>query len=311
MIKNYLSYAVAAAFFAASGTSNLAFAVDEEQPEQLNKPFNKPQLLIIDATKHIEVKGRIGLSEFGAAVPDTDFYAFHGKAGDPVRVDIDYGQKNGTGRSLNSLIAIFNEDGTVLTQKNNVPLLQVDSPDSIGPLDPWTEITLPADGVYTVGVTSDAVYPTMPRTMRTFNTFGALTPFEGLDMTQANGTYVLVIDGVSKTELMQHISIDIKPNARSITTHANWKGKIPVVLKTTSEFNALNADRDSIKFGPRGGDGTTGMCNKNGADLLCHFDKGKAGFAEDDTEGMVTGMIGGKPFQGTGWLKVIPVKSTD
>lgn len=309
MSKNYLHYAVAAAFFAASGTSNLAFAVDEEHPEQLNKPFTKPQLLVIDASRHIEVKGRIGLYEMGAALADTDFYAFHGKADNVVRLDIDYGQKDGTGRSLNSLIAIFNPDGTVLTQKNDVPLLDVDYPESIGRLDPWTEITLPADGVYTVAVTSDARYA--DGKMRRFTTFGELSPFEGINMDQANGTYVLVIDGVSPTELMQHISIDIKPNARSITTHANWNGKIPVVLKTTSEFNALNADRGSIRFGPPDGKGTAGQCNKNGADLLCHFDKGDAGFSEEDTEGMVRGKIAGKDFQGRGWLKVIPVKSKD
>jgi hypothetical protein len=310
MTKTYLHYAVAAALFAASGTGNLAFAVDEENPEQLNRPFNKPQFLVIDASKSIEVKGRIGLFEMGDPLPDTDFYAFHGKAGDPVRLDIDGGQKDGTGRSLNSLIAIFNPDGTVLTQKNDVRLLEIDE-GSIGRLDPWLEITLPADGVYTVGVTSDALYPGVAREMRVFKTFGELTDFVGMDMTQANGTYTLLIDGVSKTELMQQIIIDIKPNARSITTHANWSGKIPVALKTSKEFDALKADRDSIRFGPPDGKGTTGKCNKNGSDLLCHFDKGDAGFAEDDTEGMVSGTIGGKPFQGKGWLKVIPVKSKD
>jgi hypothetical protein len=188
-------------------------------------------------------------------------------------------------------------------------LLQVD-PGSIARFDPWIEnILLPADGEYTVGVTSDAMYA--DRKLRVFTTNGELSSFVGTNMLQANGTYTLLIDGVSKTELMQQIDIDIKPNARSITTHANWKGKIPVALKTTSEFNALNADRDSITFGPPDGKGTKGNCNKNGVDLLCHFDKGDAGFAEDDTEGMVNGTIDGKPFQGKGWLKVIPVKSKD
>jgi hypothetical protein len=310
MIKNYLSYAVAAALLAASGTSNLAFAIDEEQPEQLNKPFNKPQGLVIDESRKVEVKGRIGSSEFGAAVADTDFYAFHGKAGNVVRLDIDGGIKAaGTGRSLNSLIAIFRPDGTVLAQKNDVGLFDIDE-GSIARFDPWIEnITLPVDGIYTVGVTSDAMYA--DRSLRVFLDQGQTSSFDGTNMLQANGTYTLLIDGVSKTELMQQISIDIKPNAKSITTHANSNGKIPVALITSAEFDALKADRDSIKFGPPNGSGTPGKCNKNGANLLCHFDKGDAGFAEDDTEGMVSGTIGGKPFQGRGWLKVIPVRSKD
>ena len=309
MIKNYLRYAVAAAFVA-SGTGNLAFAVDEEHPEQLMKPFSKPQLLVIDDTKKIEVKGRIGLAETGEPVPDTDFYAFHGKAGDLVKLDIDGGIKAaGTGRSLNSLIAIFKPDGTVLAQKNDVLLSEIDS-GSIARFDPWIDnIRLPADGVYTVGVTSDAMYP--DRSLRVFLTNGETTSFVGTNMLQVNGTYTLLIDGVSKTELVQQISIDIKPNAKSITTHANSSGKIPVALITSADFDALKADRDTIKFGPPNGTGTTGRCNKNGANLLCHFDKGDAGFAEDDTEGMVSGTIGGKRFEGRGWLKVIPVRSKD
>jgi hypothetical protein len=263
------------------------------------KPFSKPQGLVIDESRKVEVKGRIGLSEFGEPIADTDFYAFHGKAGDLVRLDIDGGIKaTGTGRSLNSLIAIFRPDGTVLAQKNDVGLFDIDE-GSIARFDPWLEnIRLPADGVYTVGVTSDAMYP--DRSMRVFLDQGQTSSFAGTNMLQANGTYRLLIDGVSKTELMQQIGIDIKPNAKSITTHANSNGKIPVALITSAEFDALKADRDSIKFGPPNGSGTTGKCNKNGANLLCHFDKGDAG-----------GTIGGKPFQGRGWLKVIPVRSKD
>ena len=309
MIKNYLRYAVAAAFVA-SGAGNLAFAVDEQNPEQLNKPFSKPQLLIVDDSKKVEVKGRIGLSELGTPIADTDFYAFHGKAGDVVRLDIDQGMKT-TGRSLNSLIGLFDSNGNVLVQKNDVGLREVDQ-DSISRLDPWIEnIRLPQDGVYIVGVTSDAKYT--DNSMRTFRTFGdlSMSPFEGVTMDFANGAYTLRIEGVSKTELALQINIDIKPNAKSITTHANSHGKIPVALLSSDEFNALAADQDSIRFGPPNGKGAKGKCNKNGANLLCHFDKGDAGFAEDDTEGMVSGTIGGKPFEGRGWLKVIPVRSKD
>ena len=71
--------------------------------------------------------------------------------------------------------------------------------------------------------------------------------------------------------------------------------------------NALNADQHTIKFGPPNRPGTIGRCNKNGNDLLCHFDKHDAGFSDGDTEGVVSGTIDGKPFEGSAWLKVIPV----
>ena len=310
MLKNYLRYAVAAAFLA-SGAGNLAFAVDEQNPEQLNKPFSKAQLLIVDDSRKVEVKGRIGLSELGEPIPDTDFYSFYGKAEDHlVRIDIDGGVKlPGTGRSLNALIAIFKPDGTVLAQKNDVGLREIDE-GSVARFDPWIfPIKLPVDGLYVVGVTSDAMYA--DRSMRVFLDQGQTSDFVGTNMLQANGTYTLIIEGVSKTDLVQQVNIDIKPNAKSITTHANSHGKIPVALLSSNEFNALAADQDSIRFGPPNGKGTTGKCNKNGANLLCHFDKGDAGFAEDDTEGMVSGTIGGKRFEGRAWLKVIPVRSKD
>jgi len=320
MIKNYLSYAVAAALFAASGTSNLAFAVDEENWEQLNKPFDKPQLLVVtDPAQQIVINGRIGISETGDPVADNDFYAFYGKEGNLVTLNIDGGWKAaGTGRSLNSAIAIFDPNGNVLAQRHNVSVLEIDS-GSIGIFDPLlSEIRLPADGIYRVGVTSDIRYA--DGRLRQFISNGETTPAEfvgtSTSMLSANGTYILRIDGASATPTPPppeaiHVNIDVKPNARSITTHANWNGKIPVVLKTSKDFDALKADRDSIKFGPLNGKGTTGKCNKNGADLLCHFDKQDAGFGEEDSMAVVTGKINGKDFKGQGWAKVVPVRSKE
>ncbi len=317
MIKNYLSYAVAAAFLAASGTSNLAFAVDEENWQQLNKPFDNPQLLVVtDPTQQIVINGRIGISETGDPVADNDFYAFYGKEGNLVTLNIDGGWKAaGTGRSLNSAIALFDVHGNVLAQRHDVSLLEIDG-GSIGKFDPLiSNFRLPADGIYRVGVTSDIRYA--DGRLRQFSSNGETTPSEfvgtALSMATANGTYILRVDGapVTPADPMIHVNIDVKPNARSITTHANWNGKIPVVLKTSKDFDALKADRDSIKFGPLNGNGTSGKCNKNGADLLCHFDKHDAGFGEEDSMAVVTGKISGKDFKGQGWAKVVPVRSKE
>jgi hypothetical protein len=94
----------------------------------------------------------------------------------------------------------------------------------------------------------------------------------------------------------------------------------------------MKADRDSITFGPLDGIGTTGSCGKHRRDddddddddgdgkhmkdynkdrrpdLVCRFETRAAGFDESDTEGMIKGTIDGMPFEGRGWLKVIPVK---
>jgi hypothetical protein len=314
MIKNYLHYAVAAAFFVASGTGNVAFAENELEAAGTagaNDSMGSAQRLVIRESdgKKIEITGTIGFALKIDLVPIADvvFYSFQGRKGDVVKLDIDGGSKTSSDplRGLDSLIAIFAPDGTVLAQKNDVLSSQIDE-GSITRFDPWIEnIFLPVNGIYTVGVTSDARYP--DGSLRVFLPGGSTTPFVGNSV--SNGTYKLIISGVSPSALQ--ISIDIKPNAKSITTHANSHGKIPVALITSDEFDALKADRDSIKFGPPHGTGTIGRCNKNGADLLCHFDKGDAGFCEDDTEGMVTGTIGGMPFEGRGWLKVIPVSRKD
>ena len=317
MTKTYLHYAVAAALCVASATGNLAFAVDEANPEQLNKPFEKPQLLVVtDPTQQIVINGRIGLSETGDPVADNDFYAFYGKEGNLVTLNIDGGWKAaGTGRSLNSVIAIFDPNGNVLAQRHDVTLFEIDS-GSIGKFDPLlSQIRLPADGIYRVGVTSDIRYP--DGRLRQFLSNGETTPSEfvgtSTSMLTANGTYMLRVDGAPATpaDPVIQVNIDVKPNARSITTHANWNGKIPVVLKSSKDFDALKADRDSIRFGPLNGAGTPGRCNKHGADLMCHFDKEDANFGEEDSMAVVTGKIGGKDFKGQGWAKVIPVRSKE
>jgi hypothetical protein len=339
MIKTYLHYAVAAAFFVASGIGSVAFAGEVTVNELeaagtagTNDTFATAQPITIGADGDIiKVIGSIGYDDEKGllAIPDVDFYSFQGRAGDIVRIDIDEGSKllEDPLRSLDSLIAIFDPNGVILAQKNNmVSLFEIDD-GSLTRFDPWIEgIFLPTTGKYIVGVTSDARYS--DASLRVFVNQGGTQGLTGpggfvdnMVPSTANGRYSLFIEGVSATPtappppppapVVLNVSIDIRPNAKSITTHANSHGKIPVAIKSSSQFNALNADLDSIKFGPPNGLGTTGKCNKNGADLLCHFDKHDAGFGEEDPMGMVTGKINGKDFKGQGWAKVIPVRSKD
>lgn len=322
MIKNHIRYAVAAAFFLASGATNVAFAAVLETEDPPNDSIASAQRLIIGDTGIITVTGVIGVPDRATPVKeDTDFYSFHGRAGDVVRIDIDGGIKSSTTlRSLNALIAIFKPDDTVLRQRNDVLPTEVDE-GSIARFDPHIEnVHLPVTGVYTVGVTSDASYP--DRTMRVFLTGGATTPF--VPSSVSNGSYTLIIEGVSPSAIQ--ISIDVKPGADSIAPiNPKAKGKIPVALLSakdrndpSKDFDALKADRDSIRFGPTGTE-AAGRCGKNGEDvnrdglldLVCHFETQDARLDESDPDVMVTGTIGGMPFEGRGWLKAVPVKRED
>jgi hypothetical protein len=302
MTKSYLQYAVAAAFFAASGTTNFALAVDED--ESKNNAFKPAQFLMVRDSDNnkIEVTGSIGvLSTSAAPVDDVDFYSFFGKAGQTIEIDIDHAAKKsvpgGTVRSLDAMIAVFHPtDGTVLRQATDT--LPVDD-GSISRFDPRLEnVYLPVTGTYVVGVASDR---------RVFSTNGAITPF--VTGSTSNGSYTLILKGVSPSAIQ--IEVDIKPGLDRITRiNPKAKGTIPVALRSGNGFDALKADAGSIKFGPTGTE-ASGHCNKHKADLLCHFDMEAANFDESDTEGKVTGTIGGMPFEGTAWLKVIPVKKED
>src|SRR5215208_5141734 len=99
MTKNYLRYAIAAAFLA-SGASHVASAELETEPNDL---VSSAQRLVIGASRSIEVTGTIGvLATVTPVVPDVDFYSFHARAGDVVTIDIDGGMKP-AGSSVRSL----------------------------------------------------------------------------------------------------------------------------------------------------------------------------------------------------------------
>lgn len=298
MIKNYLQYAVASALCVASGISSVAFA--EVFEREANDSVGAAQRLVIDASRQVEVRGIVGINTAGTPVADVDFYSFLGRAGDVVTVDIDEGMKpsGSSARSLDSLIAIYGPNLPMRT-KDDVTMGQEDEPAT--PLSRrdarLDNVSLPTTGVYTVGVSG---------TGRTFLPDGSVT---GVTRTSGNGSYKLVISGVSPSALQ--ISIDIKPGLDRITrVNPKSKGKIPVALLSLNDFDATNADESSIRFGP-GGTEASGHCNKHDAnhdgraDLLCHFDLEAAAFDESDEEGIVTGTVGGMPFEGRGWLKVI------
>jgi hypothetical protein len=341
MIKKYLHYAVAAAF-AASGASNVAFAVEETD----NDSFGSPQsLTIVDG--QVEVTGAIG-NTFAPAgtprvdVPDIDYYSFQGYAGNKVTIDVDFGFKgaafsetNPEGeRNLDTIIGIWGPppataetprfflpaDDTGTGDEGSIPILNSNPP--IYRDARLDAVMLPATGTYIVGVTSGGVVSGVPRT---FLDDGSATPF--ITGSLSNGRYALIISGIVAPVVQPPtppappavlpIGIDIRPGVDRIArVDPKSRGVIPVALLSSEGFDARMVDPGSVRFGPTGKEATALRCTKRGIDvnhdrardMVCIFDNQATRFDPSHDKGKITGIIAGKQFQGEGWLKVIPVK---
>ena len=297
--------AITAAVLASFVASGLAFAVNEVEP---NTSMATAQRLEIGPDGRAEVTGTIG-SATGIVVGDVDFYLFEGQKGDVVTIDIDGGMKprfSGL-RNVDTIVAIFGLGGKRLTEINDAGTLDEGS---VHGFDARIDnFELPASGPYTVGVSSNP---------RNFLDGGILASnVLGLN---SNGTYTLVISGVSPSLL--RIEVDIRPGngSESAPINARSKGNIPVALLSSSQFNAPEVDRKSLRFGARGNESSLLRCNKGDTDvnndgkpdLVCHFDTQTSAFAPGDIKGIVTGNLkDGRRFEGTGPIKIVPAKLQD
>jgi len=296
--------AVMAAFLAASAASDVAFAIVEAEP---NNTIATAQRLVIGGGGRVEVNGVIGVISLSSpAVKDVDFYSFEARKGDVVTIDIDYGWKaeGSATRSVDTIIAIFGPSpfpwDTIDDSQFPTDQGSLSHQDSFLP-----NVYLPVDGIYTVGVSS---WPRMFRSNGTLDSVDVSGP-------NANGSYTLVISGV--TPLVQQINIEIKPGSEDVAPiNPRSKGNIPVALLSSEQFNALEVDRQSITFGATGDETKALRCGKGGEDvngdgrpdLVCHFETQEAGFDSSSEAGIVKGTVAGRPFEGRGQLKVIPVK---
>jgi hypothetical protein len=323
--KKYLHQAVAAAFFAASGACNLAFAVDQHEP---NDTIETARPVVVGTTGSVTVTGAIGHDVLGPLpVADIDFFSFEGKQGDLVTVNIDNGVKSSTTeRSVDTVLAVFGPlpSTSILRQENDGS--PVDFPGSVHMQDARIHnppVLLPADGTYVVGVSSN------PRTFRPGGTVNNPT----LLGSRANGSYVLIVSGVTPPQpLVQYININVKPGSDDLAPiNPKAKGNIPVALLSARAtaaapaFDALKVkvDRESLTFGRTGAEKSLRRCAKEGTDvngdglldLVCHFDNEAANFLATSTDGTIKGLFtdsAGKerPLEGAAFLKVVP-KSED
>lgn len=320
------------AFLATSVASRVALAVDEIEP---NDPVANAQKLVVGSDGTMQVTGAI-LNTYTHR--DVDFYSFQARAGDVLTIDIDGGMDaNYVG--VWTVLAVFGPDGT-----NTVPLRQM----STGvPLDPGSvnyedaridNFVVPQTGTYVVGVSSEPA-EFIDVNLMTSSALWDYSPYNNI-----NGTYTLVISGVTSAPSVQQINIDIRPGRRDIiwaystrdhdfrhghdykrnhdsershdieVLRSHFKGGIPVALLSSDTFNALEVDQTSLKFGITGNEDSLIRCNRHGVDvnrdnrpdLICHFDFRKANFAPGDNEGIVTGTTdSGAGFEGRGWLKIV------
>ena len=285
-----------AAVVAAWSVSGAALAVDEVEPNNL---VGSAQPLAIGSDGTATVNGVMGAVS-GTQTRDIDFYSFEGKAGDVVTVDIDGGMITRSS-GLDSILAIFGANG-------GIPLRQMDNASpadagSVSALDARIDnFVLPATGKYFIGVSS---FPGM--------FVNATTLSSGELRANSSGAYTLIISGVTPSTLQ--INILIKPDTTAVARiNPASKGRIPVALLSSADFDAMEVDPESLTFGAEGTEQSFERCNWRGRDYngdgrldrVCHFDNQLASFEVGDTEGVIRGATkSGKQFEGRGWLKVL------
>lgn len=316
----FIRSVMVSSMLAAYGASVTAQAVNEVEP---NFPIASPQALQFDSFGVATVNAFMGDG-------DADLFSFQAKAGDVVTIDIDGGAKNGAPGHIDTFVSVLLPESSnyVVMAGNDDAALDEGS---VGTEDSYVaNLVIPADGVYYVAVTG---YPNQVVDGGVCRcTTGNLT-----------GTYTLIVSGVSpvvtepvaepepepvsepvtspfpeQTLEVQKIGIDIKPGLKRIARiDPRSKREIPVALLGSRGFDVRKVDVDSLTFGRTGDEQSLKRCKTRPErvnrdrrpDLMCFFENQQAGFEATDESGVLKGVtVDGKPFEGTGMLKVIPEK---
>ena len=118
-------------------------------------------------------------------------------------------------------------------------------------------------------------------------------------------------------KIPEPVAIDIKPGSDPSSINPKSKGKIPVAILSTEEFDAPSqVDQDSLTFGSTGDEESLSFCNNpedvNGdglKDLVCHFYAQSTGFQCGNIEGTLKGVTkDGTPIVGKDSVKIAPCK---
>jgi hypothetical protein len=255
------------------------------------------------------VNGVIG----NLAVPnifDVDFYSFEVGGQDASTVTIDINGGMGGARAVDTILTLFGPapNYALLTQNDDCTVNGYE-------FDACIVNYLLPPGTYTVAVSS---YPCYLMAGGLYTT-GCREPRP--DAPGVNGDHTLVVSGVTLSVQLLPISIEIKPGREVERAPVNPKsrGKIPVALLSSSDFNALDVAVDValLTFGATGDERSLSRCGRGGEDvngdgrldLVCHFENQLARFTPDSYEGILKGVTtDGRQFEGRDLLKVVPVK---
>jgi hypothetical protein len=296
-----------AVFGALAAACGAAWAVDEVEP---NYPMESAQMLTLDSSLTVTVNAFL---ESGSA----DVFAFDGRAGDVVIVDIDGGAPN-----IDTIVALLGPGPSgpyhSLTSNDDSDLVPVDE-GSFDHTDSYIlPFNLPVDGVYYVGVTHWGTQVVDG---------GALLGGGG----NPTGTYTVTIsiqrqvaevpqdppasEPLPQLPAVQHVNIDIRPGQRAETAIVHLsRAKIPVAVLSSEDFDAMQIDTSTLTFGHSGDEQSLLKCHPKGIDvnrdgrrdMLCLFSVKAANFEPNDMAGFVKGRTAaGTQFEGQGLLKVV------
>jgi hypothetical protein len=123
------------------------------------------------------------------------------------------------------------------------------------------------------------------------------------------------IERTLEIECVIPVEIDIKPGSFPNSINMKSKGKIPVAILSSPDFDAPGqVDPESPTFGRMGTEQSLAFCNPspedvNGdglPDLVCHFHTQKTGFVEGDEVGILRGLtIDGHLFRGMDSVRIV------
>lgn len=106
------------------------------------------------------------------------------------------------------------------------------------------------------------------------------------------------------------VTLDIKPGSDPNAINVRSKGKIPVAILTTDDFDASTVDASSVQFGPGGAQpahyAIEDVDGDGDWDIILHFNTQETGIACGDTEAMLTGQtLDGLPIAGTDSVETV------
>ena len=111
------------------------------------------------------------------------------------------------------------------------------------------------------------------------------------------------------------VDIDIKPGSFPNSINSNSRGRIPVAILSTADFDAPSeVDKASVTFGRTGDEDSLAKCNKSAEDVnadglldqVCHFKTQATGFQAGDTEGILKGQtVDGLPIEGRDSARIV------